>query len=64
AAMTTAAREQFPGLSDDELAAFLRSARRMERVTRHKWNPNCPSLGERAPLVAAGVLSDTLPDAG
>ncbi len=62
AAMATAARAQFPGLADDEIAAFLRSARRMERVTRHKWNPNCPTLGERAPLVAAGILSNTLPE--
>jgi hypothetical protein len=33
----------------------------MERVTRHKWNPNCPGLGERGPLVAKGILTDELP---
>ena len=41
--------------------AFLESARALERATRHKANPNCPSLGERAPLVDKGILGDELP---
>ncbi len=51
----------FAGYSTDDVAGFVRSARKMERVTRHKWNPNCPTLGERSELVNAGILSDELP---
>lgn len=51
----------FAGYSADDVAGFVRSARKMERVTRHKWNPNCPTLGERSELVNAGILSDELP---
>ncbi len=40
---------------------FLVSARKLEAGTRHKANPNCPSLGERSALLSAGVLSDQLP---
>ena len=40
---------------------LLHAARRAERITRHKFNPGCPTLGERAPLVAQGILTDTLP---
>jgi NAD+ synthase len=41
---------------------MLRAARRIERTTRHKWNPNCPTLGSRADLVERGILSNTLPE--
>lgn len=41
---------------------FLESARALERMTRHKANPNCPSLGERGPLVDKHILSDDLPE--
>lgn len=41
---------------------YLASARQLEAGTRHKWNPNCPTLGERAELVAAGLLGDDLPE--
>ena len=40
---------------------LLVSARKLEASTRHKWNPNCPSLGERGELLRAGVLTDDLP---
>jgi len=40
---------------------LLRAARRAERISRHKANPNCPTLGERGPLLAAGILTDSLP---
>jgi len=59
-----AQKGSFPGFAADKVAGFIRSARKMERVTRHKWNPNCPTLGERGDLVAAGILSDSLPDVG
>lgn len=39
----------------------IRSARKWERATRHKFNPNIPTLGTREELIAAGILSDTLP---
>ncbi len=57
-----AQKAAFAGFGDADIVAFVRSARKMERVTRHKWNPNCPTLGERAELVAAGILTDALPD--
>lgn len=40
----------------------LESAQHWERITRHKWNPNCPSLGEREDLVEAGIITDELPE--
>ena len=43
------------------LPDLLRAARRAERISRHKANPNCPTLGERGPLLAAGILTDALP---
>lgn len=39
----------------------LGSAHKWERTTRHKMNPNCPSLGNREDLVEAGILTDKLP---
>jgi len=38
------------------------SARKWERITRHKMNPNCPSLGTRKDLLNAGILTDELPE--
>jgi NH3-dependent NAD+ synthetase len=40
---------------------LLRAARRTERISRHKYNPACPTLGTRAELLSAGILTDTLP---
>jgi NAD+ synthase len=51
----------FAGFAAEDVREFLRSARHIERVTRHKFNPNCPTLGVRGSLVAAGILSNTLP---
>ena len=51
----------FAGLAPQLVPDLLRAARRAERSSRHKANPNCPTLGERAPLLAAGVLTDALP---
>ncbi len=45
-----------------DLTALLHSARRVERATRHKWNPNCPTLGGRDLLLAKGILSNELPE--
>ncbi len=41
--------------------AFLESCRALERMTRHKANPNCPALGSRGPMLARGILTNTLP---
>jgi NAD+ synthetase len=49
------------GRSHAVVLTFLESARALEKMTRHKANPNCPSLGERGPLVEAGVLGNELP---
>jgi NAD+ synthase len=40
---------------------FLESARAIERMTRHKLNPNCPALGTRSALVDRGILTNELP---
>lgn len=40
----------------------LESARHWERITRHKMNPNCPTLGTREELLDAGILTDELPN--
>jgi len=37
------------------------SARKWERSTRHKMNPNCTSLGVRRGLLDAGLITDVLP---
>jgi len=39
----------------------LESAKKWERSTRHKMNPNCPSLGSRQELLDAGILTNELP---
>ena len=59
---STAIAGPFGHLDAAKATEFLTSARRIERSTRHKWNPNCPTLGERGDLLAAGVLSNELPD--
>jgi hypothetical protein len=40
----------------------LESARKWERITRHKMNPNCPTLGSREELIAQDILTNVLPD--
>jgi len=45
------------GLTREHLA----SARKWERSTRHKENPNCPSLGSRQELLDAGIITNELP---
>lgn len=38
------------------------SAHKWEKFTRHKMNPNCPSLGDRDELHEAGIITDELPE--
>ena len=40
---------------------LLRGARRTEMATRHKFNPNTPTLGTRKDLLLAGILTNDLP---
>jgi NAD+ synthetase len=42
--------------------ALCASATRIELATRHKYNPNCPSLGTREELVKDKILTNLLPD--
>lgn len=64
-ALVDAARAHTFGFATPEATrAYLQSARRLERATRHKANPNCPALGDRATLVREGLLTDELPDTG
>ena len=51
----------FSGVESEIVATFLSAARRIERITRHKANPNCPTYGSRADLQAQEILTDTLP---
>lgn len=39
---------------------FAKSARKFERTTRHKWNPNCPSLTTRKELLEEKLLTNDL----
>lgn len=51
----------FVGVDRVLIDRLLRAARGAERRTRHKWNPACPTLGDRVTLLAAGILTDDLP---
>ena len=48
----------FAGVNSMEVEKLLQGARKAERCTRHKWNPNCPALGSRKDLIDAGILTD------
>jgi len=62
-ALVVAARAHtFAFASPEATERYLRSARRIEATTRHKANPNCPTLGDRTSLVLSGLLGDDLPD--
>ena len=51
---------EFEGVAGKDIDALVRAARRIERMTRHKLNPNCPALTTREYLRSAGILSDSL----
>ena len=52
----------FQGFHPDTISGLLRSARHIERTTRHKMNPNCPTYGDRESLVTAGILTNDIPE--
>jgi len=39
----------------------VESAHKWERITRHKENPNCPTLGTRQELLDTGIIENELP---
>ena len=49
-----------PETRRSDVETLLMAARKTERITRHKMNPNCPTLGERHELVNAGILTNDL----
>lgn len=53
--------KNFQGIPADVVETLLTNARKVEAATRHKLNPNCPSLGSRKELIDAGILTDSLP---
>jgi NAD+ synthase len=55
------AGEPIFGRSRAVVITFLESARALERMSRHKHNPNCPALGTRAALVDRKILTNDLP---
>ena len=59
--LADAAQALFADHSREEIVGLLRSCRKLERASRHKANPNIPSLGSRAELLEARILTNTLP---
>ncbi len=51
----------FKGIPESVISTLLYNARKIERATRHKMNPNIPALGDRKSLIDAGILTNTLP---
>lgn len=50
--------------SEGQVVGFLKAARRMERLTRHKMNPAISTLGTREKLLRDSLLSDDLSQYG
>jgi NH3-dependent NAD+ synthetase len=63
ARLVTRAKESgyFDEFGRSEVETFLMAARKTERITRHKVNPNCPTYGTREELVRKGILTNDLP---
>lgn len=51
----------FRGFKCESIIPFLKSAQAIEEMTRHKMNPNCPTLGYREDLLDANIVTDELP---
>jgi|APSaa5957512622_1039677.scaffolds.fasta_scaffold10182_2 NH3-dependent NAD+ synthetase len=54
----------FEGVDDEMVIKMLKAARHVERITRHKKNPNIPTYGSRKALLEAGILTNDLPVIG
>jgi len=55
--------EAFPNteFTGEAVMTIIEALQRVERKTRHKENPNIPTLGTRRRLRDAGILTDDLP---
>ena len=51
----------FRGVDREIIQKILLGARKTERITRHKFNPNCPGFGDRNVLLELGILTNQLP---
>ena len=51
----------FANIKEAIVRKVLSKARHTERITRHKFNPNCPAIGDRASLLKQAILTDELP---
>jgi len=49
------------GIPAENVREFLEAARKAEKQTRHKMNPNIPTLGTRWELVEEDILTNELP---
>ena len=56
----TALERTFHNFSAAEVRNLVLSAQRIERSTRHKINPNCPSYGTREELIDGKILSNSI----
>ncbi len=58
------AEPYFPNFECEQIVAFLKSTEAVEKATRHKWNPNCPTLCKdgRLGFVNAHILTNELPN--
>lgn len=45
----------------EDIEAMVDSAYAIDAATKHKENPNCPTLGSREPLIWDGILTNELP---
>ena len=52
---------EFDSVSPSLVDALVKAARRAERASRHKYNPTCPSIGDRQALVGQRLLTNELP---
>lgn len=46
----------------EDAVMMCQTAEAIEAQTRHKENPNCPTLGNRGELIDAGILTNDLPE--
>ena len=60
AIVETALQRSFRNFSATEVRNLVLSAQQIERATRHKMNPNCPSYGTRKELIDAKILSNAI----
>jgi len=56
------AKKYFPKeLKNKEILSYIYSAINIEKKTRHKYNPNCLTLGTRKNLIKKGIVTNEFP---